>query len=131
MFGKQPLKSNAGMLLALAATVIASAPICSHADEPTQTAQRVVKYSKSDLSTAEGAQHIYSRIEAAANDACGTSHTDIDFIMRGNSPCVRRAIARAVNATKSLNLAQAYIDKNGVDVAHEFGVRTEVLTSKN
>ncbi|HSY04813.1 MAG TPA: UrcA family protein [Steroidobacteraceae bacterium] len=131
MFGKKTLKSNAGMLLVLAATVIASAPICSHADESTQAAEHVVKYSKSDLSTTEGAHHIYSRIEAAANDACGTSRTDIDFIMRGNSPCVRRAIARAVNATKSSNLSQVYIDKNGVYVAHEFGVRTDVLTTKN
>ena len=130
MFGKKTLKSNAGMLLALAVTVMASAPICTHADESAQSAVRV-KYSKSDLSTTEGAHHIYSRIEAAANDACGTSRTDIDFIMRGNSPCVRRAIARAVNATKSSNLSQVYIDKNGVYVAHEFGVRTDVLTTKN
>jgi UrcA family protein len=131
MFGKKTLKSNAGILLALSATVIASAPICSHADESTQAAERVVKYSKSDLGTMEGAHHIYTRIEAAANDACGTSRTDIDFIMRGNSPCVRRAIAQAVNATKSSNLSQVYIDNNGVYVAHEFGVRTDVLTTKN
>lgn len=131
MFGKKTLKSSAGMLLALAATVIATAPICSHADESTQATEHVVKYSKSELSTTEGARQIYSRIEAAANYACGTSHTDIDFIMRGNSPCVRRAIARAVSATKSSNLAQVYIDKNGVYVAHEFGVRTDVLTTKN
>ena len=131
MFAKKTLNSSARMLLALAATVMVSAPICSHADESTQTAQRVVKYSKSDLNTTEGAHHVYSRIEAAANDACGTSHTDIDFIMRGNSPCVRRAIARAVNATKSSNLAQVYIDKNGAYSAHEFGVRSDVLTTKN
>ncbi len=131
MFGKRTLKSNAGMLLALAATVIVSAPICSHADESAQAAERVVKYSNSDLSTSEGAHYIYSRIEAAANTVCGTSHTDIDFIMRGNSPCVRGAIARAVNATKSSNLAQVYIDKNGVYSAHEFGVRSDVLTTKN
>src|SRR5579863_4699819 len=130
MFGKKTLKPNARTLLALAVTIIACAPLYSYADESAQAAVRV-KYANSDLSTTEGAHHIYSRIEAAANDACGTSHTDIDFIVRGNSPCVRRAIARAVNATKSSNLAQVYIDKNGVYVAHEFGVRTEVLTSKN
>jgi UrcA family protein len=131
MFGKKTLKSNAGMLLALAATVMASAPICSHADESAQAAERVVKYSNSDLSTREGAHHIYSRIEAAANAACGTSSTDIDYIMRGNSPCVRGAIARAVNATKSSNLAQVYIEENGDYTAHEFGVRTDVLATKN
>jgi UrcA family protein len=131
MFGKKTLKSNAGMLLALTATVIASAPICSHADESTQAGERVVKYSKSDLSTTEGARHIYSRIEAAANAVCGTSHIDIDYMMRGNSPCVRGAIARAVNATKNSNLSQVYIEKNGLYVAHESGVNTEVLVSKN
>src|SRR5580692_6614745 len=103
MFGKKTLKSNARMLLALAATVVAAAPICSHADESAEAAVHV-KYSSSDLSTKEGARHIYSRIEAAANTACNTSSTDIDFIMRGPSPCVRRAIAHAVNATKSSNL---------------------------
>jgi UrcA family protein len=130
MFGKKTLKSNAGMLLALAATVMASAPICSHADESAQAAVRV-KYSNSDLSTREGAHRIYSRIEAAANAACGTSSSDIDFIMRGPSPCVRGAIARAVNATQSSNLAQVYIEKNGDYTAHEFGVRTDVLATKN
>ena len=130
MFGKKTRKSNAGMLLALAVTVMASAPICTHADESAQSAVRV-KYSNSDLSTMEGAHHIYSRIEAAANIVCGTSSTDIDFIMRGPSPCVRGAIARAVNATKSSNLAQVYIDKNGLYAAHEFGVKSDVRTSKN
>jgi UrcA family protein len=130
MFGKKTRKSNAGMLLALAVTVMASAPICTHADESAQAAVRV-KYSNSDLSTKEGAHHIYSRIEAAANAACGTSHTDTDYLMRGNSPCVRGAIARAVNATKSSNLAQVYIDTNGVHAAHEFGVRSDALTTKN
>jgi UrcA family protein len=90
-----------------------------------------VKYTNSDLSTREGAHHIYSRIEAAANAACGTSDTDIDFIMRGPSPCVRGAIARAVNATKSSNLAQVYIDKNGLYAAQEFGVKSDVRTTKN
>jgi UrcA family protein len=130
MFGKKPLKSNAGMLLALAATVMASAPICSHADESAQAAVRVT-YSNSDLSTREGAHRVYSRIEAAANAACGTSSSDIDFIMRGPSPCVRGAIARAVNATQSSTLAQVYIEKNGDYTAHEFGVRTDVLATKN
>jgi UrcA family protein len=130
MFGKETPKSNAGMLLALAVTVMASASICSHADESAQAAVHV-KYSNSDLSTIEGAHHIYSRIEAAANAVCGTSHTDTDYIMRGNSPCVRGAIARAVNATKSSNLAQVYIDKNGVYVAHEFGVKSDVRITKN
>jgi UrcA family protein len=128
MFDRKTLKPNARMLLALA--VMAAAPICSHADESDQAAVRV-QYSKSDLSTSEGAHRIYSRIEAAANTACNTSNTDIDFIMRGASPCVRRAIASAVNATKSSNLTQAYIDKNGVNAAREFGVRSEVLTTKN
>ena len=130
MFAKRTLKPNARMLLALAVTVMAAAPICSHADESAQAAVHV-KYSQSVLSTTEGARQIYSRIEAAANTACNTSSTDIDFIMRGPSPCVRRAIAGAVNATKSSNLAQVYIDENGAYAAREFGVRSTVLTTKN
>lgn len=130
MFDRKTLKPNARMLLALAVTVMTAAPICSHADESAQAAV-TVKYSQSDLSTTEGAHHIYSRIEAAANTACNTSRTDIDFIMRGPSPCVRRAIARAVNVAKSSNLTQVYIDENGVLAAREFGVRGDVLTTKN
>jgi hypothetical protein len=38
MFGKKTPKSKARMLLALAMTVMASAPICSHADESAQAA---------------------------------------------------------------------------------------------
>ena len=130
MFGKKALKSNARMLLALAVTVMASAPICTHADDSAPAAVRV-KYSNFDLSTSEGAHRIYSRIEAAANAACGTSNSDIDVIMRGPSPCVRGAIARAVNATKSSNLAQVYVEKNGADVAQEFGVTQDVRTVRN
>jgi UrcA family protein len=130
MFCKKTLKSNSRILIALTLTVMATAPICSVADESAQNTVHV-KYSKSDLNTTEGAHHIYSRIEAAANAACGTSSTDIDFIMRGPSPCVRRAIARAVNATRSPNLAQVYIDVNGAYAAREFGVSSDVLTTKN
>ena len=117
MFGKKALKSNARMLLALAVTVMASAPICTHADD--------------SAPASEGAHRIYSRIEAAADAACGTSNSDIDVIMRGPSPCVRGAIARAVNATKSSNLAQVYVEKNGADVAQEFGVTQDVRTVRN
>ena len=125
MFGKKTLKPNARMLLALAMTVMASAPICSHADEPALAAVRV-KYSASDLSTSEGVHRIYWHIEQAAYAACGESAKDIDVTMRGASPCVRGAIARAVNATKSTFLARVYIEKNGFYVAQQFGVMQDM-----
>ncbi len=128
MFGKDILKSNARMLFAFAVTVIASGPICTHADE---TASVHVRYSDLNPGTPEGARHLYSRIEAAANTACGTSDTDTDVIMRGPGPCVRDAIARAVRDAKIPSLAQVFIEKRGVVEAQKFGITGELRAAKN
>jgi UrcA family protein len=123
------LKSNARILLALTATVIASAPIC-HADDSPVSVR--VKYSDLNTDTVQGAHRLYTRIEAAANSACGTSNTDAEVIMSGPGPCVRNAIARAVRDVKSPALAQVYIEKNGARSAQEFGITAEMRTaSKN
>jgi len=120
------LKSNARLLLALTATVMASAPICSHADESAPSYK--VKYS--NPTTAEGARHLYARIEAAAYYACGTSSTDYESISGTPGPCVHEAISRAIHNAKNPNLAQVYIEKNGKDEAHKFGISSDVLTAK-
>ena len=103
------LKSNAHLLLALTATVMASAPICSHADESAHSV--AVKYS--NPITAEGARHLYAQIERAANYACGTSSMDMEAMMNAPGPCVHDAISRAIHNAKNPNLAQVYIEKNG------------------
>jgi UrcA family protein len=120
------LKSNARLLLALTATVMASAPICSHADE--SAASRTVKYS--NLTTVEGARHLYVQIERAANYACGTSSTDTEVIMGTPGPCVHLAISRAIHDAKNPNLAQVYIEKNGQNEAQKFGISTDVMTAQ-
>jgi UrcA family protein len=121
------LKSNARLLLALTATVMASAPICSHADESASPSS-IVKYSRP--TTPEGGRHLYAQIERAANYACGTSSVDIEAIMNISNPCVHDAISRAVRSVNNLSLAQAYIDKNGKDEAHKFGITSDVMTAK-
>jgi UrcA family protein len=129
MFRKDTLKSNARMLLALAVAVIASAPICSHADE---SASVHVSYSDFNPNNAEGARRLYSRIEAAANAACGTSDMDTDVKVRGGpTRCVRDAIGRAVHDAKIPSLAQVYVQKRGVAEAQKFGVTSDVQTAKN
>jgi UrcA family protein len=130
MFANKILKPNMRVLLAVAATVIAAAPICSRADDSAPAAARV-KYTASDLSTVEGAKRIYWHIEQAANSACGTSNMDTDVIMRGPSPCVQDAIARAVNAISNPVLARVYVEKNGPDLAQKFGVAQDVRTVRN
>ncbi len=120
------LKSNARLLLALTATVMASAPICSHADESAHSS--LVKYSRP--STAEGARHVYAQIERAANYACGTSSLDTEVMMNAPGPCVHDAISRAIRDAKDPILAQLYIDKNGKDEAHKYRISSDVMTAK-
>ena len=127
MLIRRVLKSNARLLLALTATVMASAPICSHADESAPS--RKVKYS--NPTTAEGARHLYAQIERAANFACGTSSTDIEVINGTPGPCVHEAISRAIHDVNNPNLAQVYIEKNGKDEAQKFGISSDVMTAKN
>jgi UrcA family protein len=130
MFAIKTLKPKARLLLAVAATVIASAPICSHADDSAPAAVRV-RYTALELSTIDGAKRVYWHIEQAANSACGTSSMDTDVMMRGPSPCVQDAIAHTVNAIKSPVLARVYLDKNGSDLAQKFGVVQDARTASN
>ena len=120
------LKSNARLLLALTATVMASTPLCAHADE--SAASRTVKYS--NPTTVQGARHLYVRIERAANYACGTSSTDTEVIMGTPGPCVHLAISRAIRDAKNPNLAQVYIEKNGQNEAQKFGISADVMTAR-
>jgi len=121
------LKSNARLLLALTAAVMASAPIFSHADESASSYK--VKYSSP--TTAEGARHLYAQIERAANYACGTSSMDMEVMMHAPGPCVHEAISHAIHDAKNPKLAQAYIEKNGRDEAHKFGISSDVMSAKN
>jgi UrcA family protein len=127
MLDKRALQSNARLLLALTATVMASAPICSHADE---SASASIKVQYSNPTTVDGARHLYARIESAATYACGTSSTDYQVIAGTPGPCVRLAIGRAVHDAKNLNLAQVYIEKNGFDEAQKFGITSDVRSAK-
>jgi UrcA family protein len=120
------LKSNARLLLALTATVMASAPICSHADDSAPS----YKVKNWNPTTAEGARHLYAQIERAAYYACGTSRMDTEVIMGTPGPCVHEAISRAIHDTKNPNLAQVYIEKNGKDEAQKFGISSDVMTAK-
>ena len=123
---KRALTSNVRLLLALTATVMAFAPICSHADD---SASAAIKVQYSNPTTAEGARHLYARIETAANYACGTSSTDYEAIAGTPGPCVRLAIGRAIHDAKNANLAQVYIEKNGLDEAQKFGITSDVRTA--
>jgi UrcA family protein len=127
MLDKIASKTNARLLLALTATVMASASICSHADE-SESASMKVQYS--NPTSVEGARHLYSRIESAANIACGTSSTDYQVIAGAPGPCVRLAIGRAIHDAKNPNLAQVYIEKNGFDEAQKFGITSDALSAK-
>jgi UrcA family protein len=127
MLDRRALKSNTRLLLALTATVMASASICSHADE---SASAPIKVQYSNPTTVEAARHLYARIESAANDACGTSSTDYQVIAGTPGPCVRLAIGHAIHDAKNPNLAQVYIEKNGFDEAQKFGITSDMRFAK-
>jgi UrcA family protein len=131
MFDRKSMRSNARMLLALGATVIASASICAHADSPFSPVAVQVKFSDLNPNTTEGAQRLYSRIEAAAYAACGESKSDTPALMFAAGPCVRDAVGRAVHAAKLPNLAKVFIEKNGADAAQQFGIMGNARTAKN
>jgi UrcA family protein len=103
---------------------MASAPVCSHADEFSRT----IKYS--NPTTVEGARHLYAQIERAAYSACGTSSMDTEVIAGAPGPCVHLAISRAIHDLKNANLAQVYIEKNGQNEAQKFGISSDVITAK-
>jgi UrcA family protein len=126
MFNTRALKSYARLVLALSATIVASAPICSHADDSEPSYK--IKY----VSPAndEEARNLYAQIERAANYACGTSSTDIDAIMNAPGPCVHEAISRAIHNAKNRHLAQVYIAKNGREEAQKFGIDGDVITAR-
>lgn len=131
MFDKKSLRSKARMLIVLSATVIASAPICVHADSPFAPVSVHVEFSDLNPNTTEGAHRLYSRIEAAAYAACGESQSDMPEMMWAPGPCFRDAVGRAVHGAKITNLAQVFIEKNGVDAAQQFGIMGDVRTAKN
>ena len=116
-----------GATFALVIAIAISAPVVSRAGEP----QMRVSYSDLNLSSPEGARHLYSRIERVANYACGTSNTDTDVIMRGPGPCVRAAIGHAVRNINSAMLTKLYVERNGVDLARQFGIEGDTLTARD
>jgi UrcA family protein len=122
--------SKAHGLLALTATFVAFAPLCSQADVSAADSAQV-KYSDLNINNVADARRLYTRIEHAANKACGTSEEDTDVIIRGPSPCVRDAVARAIQGLRNANLAQIYIEKNGPHAAQKYGISDQVLTAKN
>ena len=118
---------KASATFALVIAIAAAAPDVSRAGEP----QMRVSYSDLNLSSPEGARHLYSRIERVANYACGTSNTDTDVIMRGPGPCVRAAIGHAVRNINSAMLTKLYVERNGVDRARQFGIEGNTLTARD
>jgi len=131
MSDRNSLRSKARMLLVLGATAIASAPLSVQADSPFAPVSIQVKFSDLNPNTPEGARRLYSRIEAAAYVACNESKSDTPELMFAPGPCVRDAVGRAVQAAKFPNLAQVFVEKNGVDAAQHFGIAAEVRTARN
>jgi UrcA family protein len=124
MLIKRALKLDARLLMAVSATVMALAPIYSHADESAK-----VKYA--NPTTVEAARHVYRQIETAANLACGQQTEDIEVMARLPGPCVHDAVSRAIQKINNPLIVQAYIDNNGKDEARKFGITSDAMSAKN
>jgi UrcA family protein len=115
---------------ALAAGIAALTPVCAHADQFAPVSIRV-SIAGLDPNTAEGARKIYGRLERAAWTACGESQSDIQVLATGGpSKCVQDALANAVRAVRSVELAQIYVKRNGSKHAMEYKVAPEVLIAQ-
>ena len=104
-----PGRFAAGALLIAAASSFAG--ICSAAD--TAPLQAVVKYGDLDVSSAAGANTLYTRIQAAAKQVCRPFH-NIGFPFTNlKDACIHDAIADAVNKVDKPALFSVYNAKKG------------------
>jgi UrcA family protein len=98
------------------ATFSAMAPslaaVCTAADS-TGAPQEVVKYADLNLSSAPGAEALYSRIRSAAGRVCGRVDNRDLVSMPLWSNCVHKAIGDAVAKVNQPALTALYNAKNG------------------
>lgn len=124
----RPEITKAGALLAVTVAMAAAMPLPCQADELAPRQMRVT-YADLDLSTVQGAGHLYGRIERSAYYVCGTSATDTEVIMHAPGPCVGAAIAHAVQHINNPKLTQVYVSKYGTKVASSYGISSDTLTA--
>jgi UrcA family protein len=85
------MKTTARLVLAFSTLMLLAGPAAHAADRVGDVPTKTVSYRDLDLSTAQGAQALYGRIESAAREVCrGTEFSDFDA-------CRARAIEGAVN----------------------------------
>jgi len=118
------------VLLALAAMVLAYAPVCVHAESPQSTVTVKVRIADLNPYTTEGGRRLYSRIEKAAVAACAASSSDLEAMMMARQSCVREAIGHAVHSVDIPSLSRAYIKRNGFESAEKFGITNDVLIAR-
>lgn len=121
-------KAGIAALLGAVASIIIFAPTGASADDSTSHSVRV-KIGDLNRNSVEGAKRIYERLLAAAFAACGESEMDIEVMIRGPGECEQRAVGYAVHDVHSLELSRLYTQKNGINLAKEYGVTTDVLTA--
>src|SRR5262245_54394551 len=107
------MKTTARFILGLSTLMLLAGPAAHAADRDSEVQTKTVSFRDLDLSTAQGAQALHDRIEAAARDVCrGTELADYDA-------CRARAIDGAVKvvANPLLSAAHNAADVNVADLA--------------
>lgn len=85
----------------------------SFAADSTDVLQKNVRYGDLNVSSAEGAATLYSRIRGAAKDVCRPLNGDDLRAKHAFESCINKAIARAVNQVGEPALAAVFNAKNG------------------
>jgi UrcA family protein len=99
------------LLTAVALTLAAS---MAHA-QPADMQTLAVKSSDLNLATPEGNRTLYHRIVVAAEKVCSTPPATGSRLPINSRSCVKKAIAQAVKATKSAQLAEMMEADGAID----------------
>jgi UrcA family protein len=78
------------------------------AADPPSSASITVKYADLNIATPSGALKLYTRIEAAAQNACGYFWFEADA---DEARCVHNTIAKAVNKVNQPALSAVFVEK--------------------
>jgi UrcA family protein len=99
----------------LASTIVALAPICSHASDLGETMKAAVNYADLDLNTDAGARTLYHRLTKAADEVCPADSSTFEQ-HRIYKTCVKAAMSAAVRDVNREGLSKIYAARTGITV---------------
>ncbi len=112
---KNTLKMKLAFASGLASTIVALAPICSHASDLGETMTAAVSYADLDLNTDAGAHTLFHRLTKAADQVCPQDSSTFEQ-HRIYRTCVNAAMSAAVRNVNRAGLSKIYAARTGITV---------------